>query len=143
MSWGNAIILIFILFAGFIGTMVYLMHLERIDLVRDDYYQDEIAYQRQINRVANSRHIDAMTFIQYLPTSNEIRLTLPDSLQRDTFLLYRPADRRQDVRLGLTTTSPTISTIPMQGKPGGLWRAQLSWSDSQRDYYTDCELTLP
>ncbi len=143
MSWGNAIILVFILFAGFIGTMVYLMHLERIDLVRDDYYQDEIAYQRQINRVANSRQIDATAFIQYVPTSHEIRLTLPDSLQRGTFLLYRPADRRQDVRLTLNTATPTTSVIAMQGKPGGLWRAQLTWTNGQRDFYTDRKLTLP
>ncbi len=143
MSWGKAIILVFILFAGFIGTMVYLMHQERIDLVRDDYYQDEIAYQRQIDRVANARQIDATSVIQYVPTSHEIRLTLPDSLQRGTFLLYRPADGRQDVRLALTTATPAISVISMQGKPGGLWRAQLTWSDGQRDYYTDRELTLP
>ncbi|MBO0935430.1 FixH family protein [Fibrella sp. HMF5335] len=143
MSWGKAIILIFILFAGFIGTLVYLMHRERIDLVRDDYYQDEIAYQRQINRVVNARHIDVTTIIQYVPTRHEIRLNLPDSLRHGTFLLYRPADRRHDVRLALTATTPTVSTIAMQEKPGGLWRAQLTWSNGQRDFYTDRELTLP
>lgn len=143
MSWGKAIILIFIVFAGFIGTMVYLMHLERIDLVRDDYYQDEIAYQQQINRVANSRHIDATAVIRYVPASHEIRLTLPDSLQRGTFLLYRPADRRQDVRLTLTTATPTTNVIAMQGKPSGLWRAQLTWTNGQREFYTERELTLP
>ena len=93
--------------------------------------------------MANARHIDVTSVIQYVPTSHEIRLTLPDSLQRGTFLLYRPADRRQDVRLTLNTATPTLSVIAMQGKPGGLWRAQLTWTNGQRDYYTDRKLTLP
>jgi len=143
MNWGKAIILVFIAFAGFIGTMVVQMSREKIDLVRDDYYQDEIAYQQHIERVSNARQLDASTFIQYRAENGQIQLTLPSNLSTGTLLLYCPADRRQDVRRALTKATPGLSNISMQNRPTGVWRAQLSWSDGQREYYTERELILP
>lgn len=143
MNWGKAIILVFIAFTGFIGTMVVQMSREKIDLVRDDYYQDEIAYQQHIEKVSNARQLDASTFIQYQAENEQVQLTLPANLTTGTLLLYCPANRRQDVRRTLTKTTPAVSLVPMQGRPTGVWRAQLSWSDGQRDYYTERELMLP
>ncbi|WP_244968038.1 FixH family protein, partial [Spirosoma utsteinense] len=143
MNWGKSIVLVFIVFAGFIGTMVVLMSRERIDLVRDDYYQDEIAYQQQIDRVANSRRFDPEAYIQYRSDRRQVEITLPDSLQQGTFTLYRPADRQQDIQQELTAVTPSPVVMSMKQKPGGLWRAKLTWSDGQREYYTERELTLP
>lgn len=143
MSWGKAIILVFIVFAGFIGTMVYWMSREKIDLVRDDYYEDELTYQRQIERVANASRLDSSAFVRYHPEKQQIGLTLPNGLVSGSLLLYCPADREQDVRRSLTKVTPKVSNVSMQGRPGGLWRAQLSWSDGQREFYIERELILP
>lgn len=143
MNWGKSIVLVFIVFAGFIGTMVVLMSRERIDLVRDDYYQDEIAYQQQIDRVSNAQRFDSKTYIQYRSDLQQVQVSLPDSLRQGTLMLYRPADRQQDVQQVLTGVTPSPVVIPMAQKPGGLWRAKLTWSDGQREYYTERELTIP
>lgn len=143
MNWGKSIVLVFIVFAGFIGTMVVQMSRERIDLVRDDYYQDEIAYQQHIDRVTNARRFDPKTYIDYRPENRLVEVTLPDSLKHGMLTLYRPADRRQDDEQVLSSGMPARFTISMQDKPGGLWRAQLTWSDGQREYYTERELMLP
>ena len=143
MNWGKSIVLVFIVFAGFIGTMVVQMSRERIDLVRDDYYQDELAYQQHIDRVANARRFDPATYIQYRSDSRQIEVTMPDSLKEGTLTLYRPADRQQDDQQVLSSGMPAQLTIPMQNKPGGLWRAQLNWSDGKQAYYTERELILP
>ncbi|GAB3020738.1 hypothetical protein GCM10027185_17480 [Spirosoma pulveris] len=143
MNWGKAIILVFVLFAGFIGTMVVRMSRQSIDLVRDDYYQDEMAYQQQIDRVANAREFDPAAYIQYQTERQQVKLRLPDSLQRGTLTLYCPADRKQDVRLPLTAATQVITVVPMQKRQRGLWRAQLAWSDGKREYYTERELILP
>lgn len=143
MNWGKAIVLTFIVFAGFIGTMVVQMSREKIDLVRDDYYQDEIAYQQHIEKVSNARQFDADMLIQFQADQQQVQLTLPTNLTTGTLVLYCPADRRQDVRQALTKATPAVSNISMQNRPVGVWRAQLSWSDGQRDYYTERELMLP
>ncbi len=143
MSWGKAIILVFIVFAGFIGTMVYWMSREKIDLVRDDYYEDELMYQRQIQRVANASRLDSSAFVQYYPEKQQIGLKLPNGLVSGSLLLYCPANRDQDVRRSLTKATPKVSNVPMLGRPSGLWRAQLNWSDGQREFYVERELMLP
>lgn len=143
MSWGKAISITFIVFAGFIGTMVYWMSREKIDLVREDYYEDELTYQRQIQRVVNASRLDSSAFVQYQPEKQQIRLNLPNGLVSGTLLLYCPANREQDVRRLLTKATPKVSTVPMQGRPSGLWRAQLNWSDGQREFYIERELILP
>ncbi|WP_080236782.1 FixH family protein [Spirosoma rigui] len=143
MNWGKSIVLVFIVFAGFIGTMVVQMSRERIDLVRDDYYQDEIAYQQHIDRVANARRFDPKAYIHYHSDRRLVEVTLPDALTQGVLTLYRPADRRQDDRQVLSSGMPGRFTLSMQHKPAGLWRAQLTWSDGQREYYTERELILP
>ncbi|SOD93369.1 FixH family protein [Spirosoma fluviale] len=143
MNWGKSIVLVFVLFAGFIGTMVVRMSRQTIDLVRDDYYQDEMAYQQQIDRVSNARELDPATYIQYQDGSQQVKLRLPDSLQRGTLTLYCPADRKQDIRLPLTASTQVITAISMQKRQRGLWRAQLAWFDGKREYYTERELILP
>jgi hypothetical protein len=52
-NWGGAIVLSFVVFAGFIGTMVYRMISQRVDLVADNYYQEEV-YQKQIERIQHT-----------------------------------------------------------------------------------------
>lgn len=143
MNWGKAIVLVFVLFAGFIGTMVIRMSRQTIDLVRDDYYQDEMAYQQQIDRVANARTLNPATYIQYQTGSQQVKLRLPDSLQHGTLTLYCPADRKQDIRLPLTSATQVITLVPMQKRQRGLWRAQLAWFDGKREYYTERELIRP
>jgi hypothetical protein len=143
MNWGKSIVLVFIVFAGFIGTMVVQMSRERIDLVRDDYYQDEMAYQQHIDRVANARRFDPGAYINYRSDRRVVEVTLPDSLRQGVLTLYRPADRQQDNEQVLSSGMPARFTIPMDNKPAGLWRAKLTWTDGQREYYTERELILP
>ena len=81
MNWGKAIVLTFVLFAGFIGIMVFWMHRERIDLVRDDYYQTEIGYQQQIDRMTNARHKKPMD-MTYQATTQQLTVALPATLRK-------------------------------------------------------------
>lgn len=53
MSIGHWIVVSFVLFAAFIGTLVAVCLREDISLVTKDYYQEELAYQDQIQRLNN------------------------------------------------------------------------------------------
>ena len=141
MNWGKAIVLTFIVFAGFIGLMIYRMCRERVDLVRDDYYQTEIAYQQQIDRIANTQKSVPIAMI-YLSLAQQYTVSLPGTLRRGELHFYRPADSQLDfvVRIPASHTSrQTVSTAKLARGP---WRVQFTWSDGQRDYYTEENLML-
>ncbi len=142
MNWGQSIILVFILFAGFIGTLVVLMSRERIDLVRADYYQDEIAYQQHIDRVGNTARLNTRPEVTYLRDQQQVVLVLPQSFCRGEVIFYRPADQQQDFKVMIPAQHATHQVITTRTLARGHWRIKLSWSDGKQDYYTEETLFL-
>ena len=142
MNWGKSIVLVFILFAGFIGTLVVLMSRERIDLVRADYYQDEIAYQQHIDRVGNTARLTTPLKMTYLEDRQQVTFVLPQSLRRGEVVFYRPADQQQDFKVIIPAQHATRQVIPTNTLARGHWRIKLTWSDGKQDYYAEEELFL-
>lgn len=156
MNWGKAIILVFVLFAGFIGTMVYRMTRQRIDLVSDNYYQNEIDFQQHIDRVTNTRrfhtgrihagdeftHTNSSTTMTYQADQQQIIVVLPSALQKGEINFYRPSDRQQDFRLTIPAEHPVRQVIPTEKLAKGNWRVQFTWSDGQREYYKEEQIFL-
>lgn len=138
MNWGKSIVLVFILFAGFIGTMVFLMTRQHVDLVRDDYYQDEITYQQHIDRLARTARLLQAPTLQIDPVRQELDLRMPDGWQQGTLVFYRPSNRQQDQRITLKPCQHSVSTA-MLAK--GLWRAQLNWSAGGQTYFQEQTFT--
>jgi hypothetical protein len=54
MSWGNKLVVVFVAFAGLIGTLVYRSVTTKFDLVTKDYYKEELRYQEKIDGAANA-----------------------------------------------------------------------------------------
>ncbi|GAB4049996.1 FixH family protein [Spirosoma litoris] len=146
MNWGKSIILVFVLFGGFIGTMVYRMTRERIDLVNDNYYQNEIEYQQHIDRVSNAQQINSdlnsATAMTYLADQQQIVFVLPTSLQKGEITFYRPGDSRQDFRVAIAARHPTRQVVPTKAMAKGNWRVQFTWSDGHREYYKEEQIFL-
>lgn len=142
MSWGKAIPIVFVAFAGFIGTMVYRMCRQRVDLVRDDYYQTELTYQRQLDRVRNAAQLTAPLHMTYREDQQQVAFALPSTLRQGEITFYRPADRQADVRVLIGPSHPARQVVPTQALARGYWRVKMSWSDGQREYYTETDLFL-
>ncbi|MEZ0487288.1 FixH family protein [Fibrella aquatica] len=140
MNWGKSIVLVFIVFAGFIGSLVYLMTRERIDLVRKDYYQDEITYQKQIDRVARTARTGNDSALTLDPERQQIALNLPAGWEKGTLTFYRPSDSLKDRTIRLVSNQRAVSTA---GLVPGIWRAQLSWSVGGEEYYYEETFTQP
>jgi hypothetical protein len=138
MNWGKSIVLVFIVFAGFIGTMVFRMSRQHIDLVRDDYYQDEIAYQQHIDRLARTARLIQVPRLRIDPVQQELDLGLPNGWQQGMLTFYRPSNRQQDQRITLIPGQQRVS-IAQLGK--GLWRAQLNWSAGGLSYFHEQTFT--
>jgi hypothetical protein len=141
MNWGKAIILTFILFAGFIGTMIYQMCRQHINLVRDDYYQTEIAYQQQINRIVHTSQRKPVA-MDYQADKQQLTFVLTTTLRNGEIHFYRPSDNRMDFSVHLPASHAGRQVISTARLARGYWRVQFTWSDEHRDYYTEQKLSL-
>ncbi len=156
MNWGKSIILVFVLFAGFIGTMVYRMTRQRVDLVSENYYQNEIDFQQHIDRVANARRgpsyggvarrvhagPDSLAPITYQSDQQQVVFVLPVTLKKGEIKFYRPGDREKDFRITIPADHPTRQVVPTKSLAKGNWRVQFTWSDGQLEYYTEERIFL-
>ncbi|UFH55936.1 FixH family protein [Spirosoma sp. KNUC1025] len=141
MNWGKSIVLVFVVFAGFIGTLVYRMTRQRVDLVSENYYQNELEFQQHINRVSNARHNSSAT-ITYQANQQQVVFALPNSLQKGEIIFYRPGDRQQDFRVSIPAEHPAQQVVSTSSLAKGNWRVQFTWSDGQREYYKEEQIFL-
>ena len=57
MNWGKGITIFMLAFIGFIGSMVYYAFTKNADLVRDDYYENELAFDQSKTDKSNYTHL--------------------------------------------------------------------------------------
>jgi hypothetical protein len=141
MNWGKSIVLVFIVFAGFIGTLVYKMTRQHVDLVRDDYYQTEMTYQQQIDRVTNASRQSPVA-MKYVASQHKLTIALPKMLRTGDVRFYRPSDRKLDFTVPIAAQHTDQQQLSTAELARGFWRVQLTWTDGQRDYYTEQDLFL-
>jgi hypothetical protein len=105
MKFRNGIIISMILFVVFIVTLGILMQKAGTDLVSDDYYLKDRAYQYDINAKKNAQRFKSP--LKLSAVINEMILVeIPDSLLPIKLKLYfmRPNDKRLDKKLTLHFT---------------------------------------
>lgn len=136
--WGYKIL---ILYTGFVAGMLLLVYQctqQPIDLVAENYYEQELAFQDQINRSNNaatggmelSVHFDQQQLViaypaaaEHLPVSGEIHL-------------FRPDDARLDVRIPVAA-SDGQQIIDVSHYAKGNWRVQVSWEMGNTPLYQE------
>jgi nitrogen fixation protein FixH len=114
---------------------------QSIDLVRDDYYQTEMAYQEQIDRETNASQKSPID-MGYQADKNQFAIVLPATLRKGDIHFYRPSDRKLDFNVPLEAAHPGTQVVPTAKLARGFWRVKLTWSDGQRDYFTEQDLFL-
>lgn len=136
MNAGKLIVIAFILFAGFIGTLVTICVREDISLVSKDYYKEELAYQEQIKRLNNTAQLTLKPRVT--ATQNLIRLEFDSSheVTQGQLSLFCPSDASMDRKFTLSKNIHDFSW-PLSGIKPGMYRVKLHWSMNNKDYYQE------
>lgn len=137
MNPGKWIIVVFVLFAAFIGTLVTVCMREDISLVSKDYYTQELAYQERITRINNSAAL--FNKPQVTATRESIRVTF-DSLSfvdQGKLDLFCPSDATMDRSFEFTRSDEQTFTYKMSGLKSGMYRVKLLWSMDGKDFYQE------
>jgi hypothetical protein len=138
-NWGTGIVIVFVIFmSATISTAVYLMN-QDVNLVADDYYDQEIKYQQQIDRIKRTNKLDEKNIIVFNGTT--INVTIPESLMnRDLtgeIYFYRPSDEKSDIKIPLYTDSLGVQVIPVSSLVKGLWSVKVNWIAGEVEYFVE------
>ena len=137
MNFGKWIVVSFILFAVFIGTLVTVCMREDISLVAKDYYTQELAYQDQITRMNNAATLETKPRVTV--THDFIRVTFDslDFVDRGQLELFCPSDATMDRSFEITMSGEPVFTYALSGLKSGMYRVKLLWSMDGRDFYQE------
>lgn len=160
--WPWAIILTFVLFiSGTIGLVV-MASTQREDLVSDNYYEQELKFQSQIDRARNANQLSAPATVTYDSSHRAICVSLPASnFNRDLNLdrnlnpsltlstitgliqLYRPSEAALDRNLKLQLDDNGCQFVDASNLRPGLWKIRVTWAVDNQEYFTDQQLVIP
>ena len=115
MNWGKSIVLSFILFAAFIGTLVIVCVRQDISLVSKDYYKEELQYDKQLTRLKNVSQLESKPVIKVLENKT-IQITFDRfaEMENGELRLFRPSDSSKDKKYSLVPTSNATQEFPTE-----------------------------
>jgi len=146
MSWGWKIVMLYSAFVIMTLAMVFYFMGQKVDLVAEDYYKQEIEYQDQIDKITNARALKEPVEFEYSIENRSIVLNFPAShiVQgiEGKIQLYRPANSEEDKEYAIRPEDTGVQTIAVGSLSKGLWKIKISWSSAGIEFYDEKVITL-
>jgi hypothetical protein len=137
MSWGNKLLVVFILFGGMISYMVYRCMITPVDLVSASYYKDELAYQDVIDGTRAANALSALP--RLIETGDRLELRMPDEMRgrviEGSVVFYCPSDIDRDRKINLQPDGDGRQWIRLL--PSGNYTVKVSWRSGGKLYYAE------
>lgn len=137
MNFGKWIVVAFVLFAGFIGTLVTICVKQDISLVSKSYYKDELGYQDQISRISNARALDKKPTIINTGKVVEVTFDADFSVEKGEMKLFCPSDPASDRVFTLSLTEDNTQAFDLNEVKPGMYKAKLLWTMEGKEYFVE------
>lgn len=139
LNWGYKIAIFYIAFMVFVALIVAFSFTQDVNLVTENYYEEEVKYQEHIDKVKRTEALPQQLLIQ---VENEfIALTFPE-LFKETKIdgkiqLYRPSDNKFDQTISIDVNSSNQQLIAKSDLQSGLWKIKIFWNVNTTEYYNE------
>lgn len=137
-NWGTAIVIAFVGFISFIMYFVISMSTNTKydhDLVVEDYYQQELKFQDDINKVEHAKKLTEN--LSWKKTNEGVLITFPKDLDtkniKGKVFLYRPSNKQLDFDINISLSNHNL-LIPDNRLLDGRWNIKIDWSYNEDEY---------
>ena len=143
-SWGHGVIVALGLFMSFILFMIFVYSngMKNSELISDNYYEDELAYQEIITAKNNADELTEKPV--YLQTSEGISVTFPKETAPENskvnFELFRTDDSNLDVKKEVTLDAQNKLVIPGKVIFSGSYTLKIKWENNKKTYQVDYDV---
>lgn len=137
MNFGKWIVVAFVLFAMFIGTLVTVCVRQDISLVSPNYYNEELRYQDQITRINNTNQLSQKPAITKEGNNLQVRFGPQVNLQKGELKLFCPSDPKMDRVFTLQPNSGGTQFVDLNSLRHGMYKAKLLWTMDDKEYFIE------
>lgn len=142
-SWGYKIIFIYTVFVLGILTMVFLSAKENRDLVSENYYAEEIAYQQVIDQSSKTAALSAP--VELIAAPSQLIIQLPKEFYgwqtNGEWTLYYAADKERDLTGNIHTKNAKHS-VALPTDATGQYLFKMHWKVDNKEYYFEKNIFL-
>jgi nitrogen fixation protein FixH len=141
-NWGHGLTIFFICFISALGVVLYKSFSINRDLVKDDYYVDDLELRKLVEKKRNANGLAELKF-KHDASSKQFIVSFPVGMKPNgTIQLYRPSDKSKDITLPIIVNENSECIVPATNMDKGLWRLKLDWSDGNKEYFFEEAVTL-
>ena len=142
--WPYGIITAFVfLFCGII-TVIIIAFTHRETLVSENYYDQEMTFQNQIDAAARAQKSGAA--ISTGSVGGNVLISVPaEQLAQKlsgTIELYRPSDSKLDQTLQLEPRADGTQMLDVSKLAAGLWQVRVKWIVGGDNYFLEQKFTV-
>jgi hypothetical protein len=139
-NWGTYIAITFGIFMIFIITLVVKTYQIKVDLVSNDYYEQELKYQEKIDKMSHvvndkNKHIICRT------EGDSLVLIYPEKFIsvgiQGNVEFYRPSDSSKDLIVAIQPGKDSKQYLSKNMFLNGLYKMKIEWTTENTDYYTE------
>lgn len=143
MNWGKGITIFMVAFMAFIGSMVYYAFTKNADLVQEDYYENEINYDKNKESKAN---YDVMEEKVMLTQKEEgVVLEFPGHIvlaDEGKITFYRPDQKKFDREFDLKLNENHQQILSYENFKEGYYDVTVEWSDGAKNYIFEDQISF-
>jgi hypothetical protein len=144
-TWGNAIFLVMTAFVLLMTSFMIRAANNQEELVAENYYEQEIAYQGEIDKLNTSGALSRPVAMEVAEGS--LRITFPDEVQglpiTGELYLQRPSDSRADAHIPIALDAAGRMIVPLNGRMKGAYNAVLDWKAGTVSYLSKDRIHIP
>jgi hypothetical protein len=137
MNFGKWIVVAFILFAVFIGTLVTVCVKQDVNLVSKDYYKEELGYQDQIDRISNTKLLANKPRISKVDGKLEVAFSQEVTVEKGELKLFCPSNPKMDQDFQISATDGNTQTFKIATLQPGMYKAKLLWTMGGKEYFLE------
>jgi hypothetical protein len=145
MNWGKGIVIVFIAFAAMILTLVFKTMKEKTELVSDNYYADELAFQQQIEQSKAAAQLSRLPEIT--TTQNLVSISFPNEMKgksmQGEIVFFRPSDASKDHTYEIAADTAAVQRIQTNELTTGLYEVSINWQTATGHYFSQHQIYIP
>jgi len=144
MNWGKKIALVYTGFVMMILTMVFMALQHKVELVTENYYEQELKFQEKIDKINRSNQLKNPLTVNFI---NGVLLVgfprqVSDGSVRGTISVYSPVKKSNDRIYEITELQNFRQQIDLHGLPSGLYKIQIDWNADNVSYYNEKTINI-
>ncbi len=144
--WPTAILAFFAVAIAGLAAFIVFCSRHPADLVEADYYEQEMRYGQQLDRIERTQRSSQAARVSYDDSTRTISIILPAQQAANhvagTIQLYRPSSSDLDREFKLEPDAGGVQKIDVRAMNPGLWKVRISWTAGREEYFVDQKIVI-